>query len=172
MWPFKQRDQTKLENTRPDQEPLRALSVLMPQDVQSLGALPGEAVCGFMSGNNDSVEHFRPNRVFIDLMHSVIRTAGPYDISMVSAAAQQQEGWLYVIDLRTPDGPQGEVPAEDIIGAFEVKDGLIVADSYWANDQHQVFSVNGLVQLPPSLHDALVQAIRDRHSYHTTPHQP
>jgi len=160
MWSFGQRDQPKAEDTQPDAEPLRVLSFLPPEDVQALSELPGEAIFGFMAGEGFSVEHFRPNRVFIDFMHRVIRSVGPQDRSMQADAAQQRQGWLYVIDLRTPDGSQGRVPPEDIVGAFEVKGGQIIADSYWANDQHRVFTENGLVRLPPPLQEALIHAIK------------
>ena len=77
-----------------------------------------------------------------------------------AAAEAQEDGWVYVIDLRTPDGPQGRVPQEDIIGAFEVRDGKVVADSYWRNEDHVPFSENGFMSLPPSLEDAYLAELR------------
>jgi hypothetical protein len=46
-------------------------------------------------------------------MHEVIREAGLKDGGLQAAAAGQTQGWVYVIDLRTPDGPQGRVPGLD-----------------------------------------------------------
>jgi hypothetical protein len=136
---------------------MRVLSFLTPAECGSLG-LPGVAVQGTFTDEECSAGGFRPNPVFIEFMHEVIRRAGPTDADMQDAAAGQQNGWLYVIDLRTPDGPQGQVPLEDIIGAFEVKNGGILPDSYWPNEQHRVLTENGPVQLPPSFRQALVDA--------------
>jgi hypothetical protein len=72
---------------------------------------------------------------------------------------------VYTIDLRTIEGPQGRVPPDDIIGAFEVRLGQIVAGSYWSNENYRAFTSNGLVQLPPSLRKAFLRelpCIRDR----------
>jgi hypothetical protein len=69
-----------------------------------------------------------------------------------------------VIDLRTPEGPQGRVPLEDVVGGFQVEDGRLVEGSYWANEDHRVFTRNGRVRLAPSLEQALVQELMQRQS--------
>jgi hypothetical protein len=106
-----------------------------------------------------SVEAFRQNPAFVDFMHEVIRTTGPNDPELREAAQEQRDGWVYIIDLRTPEGPGGRVPPEDIIGAFEVQDGQIVADSYQASSTHRVYTNDGMVCLPPSLRRALVKRL-------------
>ena len=40
---------------------------------------------------------------------------------------------------------QGEVPVEDIMTTFEVRDGAVVADSYVASGKYMVFTERGLV---------------------------
>lgn len=92
-------------------------------------------------------------------MHHVIQIAGPKDPGLQAAAAEQGDGWVYIIDLRTPEGPQGRVPPEDIIGGFEVRSGQIVIESYWANDGHRVLTENGLVQVPPWARDAFMREL-------------
>jgi hypothetical protein len=139
---------------------MQAHSLLSPEEAASLGGLPAEAVAGTHSGEDTSLDDFRPNQIFIDFMHHVIRSAGPGVPDISAAARKQGEGWLHVIDLRTPDGPQGQVPTEDIIGGFEVRSGEIVMDSYWPNESHQVLAPNGLVTLPASLRRAFVEALR------------
>ena len=161
MWPFRKRKKTEDPVPIPgSDESAQVLSLLSPKEVQELGQLPGPAVCGVIEEEDLSAQRFRPNRAFIDLMHEVIKSVGPEESSMQEAATQQKSGWIYVIDLRTPDGPQGQVPPEDIIGAFEVKEGRIQADSYQANDKHLVYSENGLVRLPSALHEALIARLR------------
>jgi hypothetical protein len=144
------------------------ISFLTPADVTMIGGYPTETIIGLIEDQpgtdliNDtiSVENFRPNPAFINFMHQVIRKYGAEDPGMQEAALHQREGWIYIIDMRTPDGPQGQVPPEDIVGAFEVKDGRLSKESYWANDRHLVFSTNGLVRLPGSLHELLMQELR------------
>lgn len=140
------------------------LSILTPDEVHSLGGLPPDAVAGTLSGDDRTVDGFRPNPRFVALMHEVIRTAASSDPGLSAAARAQGDGWVYVIDLRTPEGPQGNIPPEDIIGAFEVRQGELVPDSYRANDGHRVFTENGLVTLPPSLRAALVERLADGRS--------
>ena len=74
-------------------------------------------------GRLNPLEHFRPNPAFIRLMHHVIKTFGPDDPALQEAASQQQEGWLYIVDLRTPEGPEAEklFPAIDLEGIEPVE---------------------------------------------------
>ena len=160
MWPFTSKQPVEIKQpTGTSDNELRALSFLAPEIVQSLGRLPSEAIYGFMNGEDFSFDAFRPNPIFLNFMHRAIKEFGPRDPSLQAAAARQREGWVYVIDLRTPDGPQGRVPIEDIVGGFEAKDGRLTSDAYWANEKHLVFSENGLVVLPPHLNSALITAL-------------
>ena len=136
----------------------QVLSFVSPEFVQKWG-LPSEAVYGSFVGDL-SAEEFYPNRVFINFMHATIARVGPADPSMMAAAERERDGYVYVIDLRTPNGPQGDVPMEDIVGGFKVAGGLIVPDAYWSNSAHRVFTRNGSVRLPPALRDAMLAALK------------
>jgi hypothetical protein len=136
------------------------LSILSPHEVQALGGLPVEGIAGRFEGEAISVDTFRQNPAFVEFMHRMIETAGPDDRDMQAAAQEQGDGWVYVIDLRTPEGPSGAVPPEDIIGAFEVQGGRIIAGSYRANANHRVYTTNGLVSLPPSIRRAFVEQLQ------------
>ncbi len=135
------------------------------------GGLPTEAIAGTIgmaakdpdtlsavTGKPFSISEFRPNPAFSAFMHHVIRTYGPLDRELQEAAKQQGDGFVYIIDLRTPEGPMGTVPPEDIVGAFSVDDGKLGA--YEPNDQYVVFSKNGLVRLPPSLADVHLRELK------------
>ena len=64
------------------------------------------------------------------------------------------------MDRRIADNPQEEeTSAEDILGAFEIKNGQILANSYQPNDNYLIFGKNGLFQLPDSLNQALINAL-------------
>src|SRR5215469_894046 len=82
------------------------LSFLESRDVFPHG-LPTVAIQGTFTDSKCSVEGFRVNPAFVDFMHEVIRTAGPSDPNLQAAAAEQGNGWVYIIDLRTPEGPLG-----------------------------------------------------------------
>jgi hypothetical protein len=106
--------------------------------------LPPEIVVGVLRGPVESVEAITPavfarNRVFVDFMHSVIARRGPELPGLVAAARRQGDGWVYIIDQRTPT-PQGAVPPEDIVGAFEVKGGQVVPGSYRPSSNHMILS--------------------------------
>jgi hypothetical protein len=154
---FRRREPPKPASAPPPAQ--RVLSLLRPEDISALGGLPAQAICGLFVGEDSSEASFRPNRTFVDFLHQVIASAGPADLSLRSAAKAEQNGCVYIIDLRTPEGPQGRAPPEDIVGAFKVENGVMVEGSYWTNAKHKVFTQDGLVRLPPSLHATLIAAL-------------
>ena len=149
-----------------------ALSFLHPEAAidPSMG-LPHAAVCGFLQQPNERSPgfphgrhgiHFAENSAFVELMHQVIAETGPSLRSMAEAAAMApDDGYLYVIDLRTPDGPQGDVPPVDIIGSFKVKGGVITPASYKPSSCHSVMTEDGIVHLPRDMYLALLAAMRE-----------
>jgi hypothetical protein len=92
-------------------------------------------------------------------MHEVIQRRGCELASLQASARQQGKGWTYILDARTPD-PQGNVPMEDIIGAFEVQSGNLVLESYWPNPDHVLCSGRGLSQLPSELFEFLLEELQ------------
>jgi hypothetical protein len=140
---------------------VRVVSILTPDEARGLGGLPKKAVVGTLAELAGEVEQFRPNPAFVEFMHEVIRSVGPGDAGLRAAAAAQGEGWVYVVDLRTPEGPQGRVPPEDIVGGFAVANGEIVEGSYRANDAHVLLTRNGVVSLPEPLRRALLERLRE-----------
>ena len=155
MWIYKTRDPANSEKAT-------VVSILSPDEVSALGEIPAEAIAGSFEGNAVTQEAFRANRVFIDFLHEVIGKAGLSDPSLIAAARQQRDGWMYLIDLRTPDGPRGSVPPEDIIGAFEVRSGELLPGSYQPGGSHRILSKHGLVKLPPILREAFVSELLRR----------
>lgn len=103
-------------------------------------------------------DNFARNRAFVDFMHSVIEKYGPAVPNLAEAARAQANGWVHIIDGRTPT-PQGAVPAEDVVGAFQVKDGEIVSGSYQANPNHRMLSRHGFFQLEPVLQQRLLDEL-------------
>jgi len=133
---------------------------LVPHDSAFESGIAGEAIVGVCTellekGELVTVSNFRPNKRFLDLLHSVIAKHAPNSKALQAEARRQGTGWVYLIDARTPT-PAGEVPPHDVIGAFEVRDGEIVLESYQANANHRIFSSDGLFRLEPTLHEQLM----------------
>ena len=94
------------------------VSCLTNEQVFSSGLRP-QAIMGLLlrpPGSEQPItpEGFSPNPAFIDFMHGVIARRGPEMQELIASAQRQREGWIYVIDQRTPD-PQGKVGPEDIV---------------------------------------------------------
>jgi hypothetical protein len=134
------------------------------------GGLPGETVVGYWEppwhGNPNSPVGFHENPQFVDLMHKVIGQVGENDPEMRATAESQGTGYLYIIDLRTPDGPQGNVPVRDIVGLFQIRDGDIVRGSYQPTGQHRLLTEDGPFLLPPRLQEAVIEEVIRRATEH------
>ena len=139
---------------------MRILSLLSPADVEELGELPNIGICGKLEGNSDRPEGFIENPAFSDFLHDVLKFKASTLESVRLSAERQQEGYLYIIDLRTPEGIMGNVPPEDIIGALKVSKGLIVEGEYFRNQSHKIYTSNGLLKLPPELLTLLIEEIK------------
>jgi hypothetical protein len=138
------------------------VTLLTLDHVFSRGLAP-EAIVGELSrlltaGESITPEIFARNRVFVEFLHAVIARRGPSLPGLIAEARRQGEGWVYLIDGRTRT-PNGAVPPEDIIGAFEVRGGEIVPGSYWASPRHRILSPDGFFQLAADLHAALVEEL-------------
>lgn len=137
----------------------RAVSIMSPAEAETAGGIPSEGICGHVL-DIDGEPVFQENPAFVRFMHDRIAEFGLIDGNLGAAASRQGDGYLYIVDLRTPEGPMGNVPTEDIIGAFGVERGRIVPGSYRKMDTHRLMTANGLVQLPPALHVFLVKALQ------------
>ena len=89
-------------------------------------------------------------------LHEFVGTQATSNEELQEAAREQGEGFVYMIDQRTPD-TDGDVPQMDIIGAFEIKDGQITADSYAPNPSHKMITEAGLVDIGDDLRDLMLE---------------
>lgn len=143
-------------------QPASVVSFLPKEHVFAKG-LAGPAIIGSLrkrvsDGGEVEADNLVVNPEFVTLLHRVIATHAPTDPSFQRAAREQGEGWIYVIDRRTPT-PGGHVPAEDIIGSFEVREGVATTDSYQPFKSHRLLSERGLFQLDRFLHPKLMEAL-------------
>jgi hypothetical protein len=107
---------------------------------------------------NLSPEAFARGADFVELMHRTIAKYGPTVPGLSEAASGRSEGYVYVVDGRTPN-PQGNVPARDIIGSFRIMDGRIAEAGYTRFPEHRLFTDDGIVQLESVLLQHLLNEI-------------
>ncbi|MET7420765.1 hypothetical protein [Dactylosporangium sp. NPDC005555] len=139
------------------------VSPLEPDEVAEYGLAP-EAVVGLLAvgvGGPAAMQpdHFEENPAFVRFLHEMIAD----DIFVVPGIREQasvvgEHGWVDVLDARTPD-PSGDVPAHDVIGSVEVRDGVLVPMSYRPNDDHRLLTGDGFFQLPEELEMSLLKRL-------------
>jgi hypothetical protein len=141
---------------------------LVPPEVAFSQGLAPEAIVGVLLrplGPEEPItpQVFARNRVFVEFMHSIIARYGPEQPGCQAEAKRLGEGWVYIIDQRTPT-PEGPVPPEDIIGVFEAKGGEIMPGSYRASPKHMILSTSGFFQLEEGLQACLLRELGHRKS--------
>lgn len=127
------------------------------------GGLRAEAIVGELTSPLGSEQPISPdsfvaNSVFRAFLSDVIARNGPDDPGMQAEATRLGQGYIAVIDGRTPT-PEGPVPPEDIIGVFGVSDGKVVPGSYQPSPNHRLLSKHGFFQLSPFLGERLQQQL-------------
>ncbi len=145
---------------------IQDLVSLVQPDIGFEGGLPSEAIVGRLlkpidQGGTVTPENFVRNKAFVDFMHEVIGRCAPELPRMKAEAEQIGAGYVYLIDARRPT-PEGEVSPDDIIGAFEVQAGAVVAGSYQPNPNHVILSPQGFFRLEPALQNRLLAEISSR----------
>lgn len=133
-----------------------------PQDMCRRGLI-SEEIIGQLISPIDldaplSPDNFGRNPVFVDFLHKVIKKHGPSTAGLIAAARKQGEGLVVIIDGRTPT-PDGQVPPEDILGAFEVRSGEIVPDAYHPNLNHRILTKDGFFRLDSMLQESLLHEL-------------
>ncbi len=96
-----------------------------------------------LAGGAPAWDTFRPNQPFLELLGKYLRGELGVDLGdLVSARVEPGENF-FVIDPRTPD-PGGDVPPEDIVGAYETDEGgRPVLSTFRANPGYRVIDRTG-----------------------------
>jgi len=142
----------------------QVLTPLSLAEMNRIGGLPPQAIAGVLGkalslneleaitapdGGKLDYRQFRVNPRFLFFLHEVLGTHGPSLREMSDAAQKKGAGSVAIIDLRTKNGPGGDVPAVDVIGWYRVADGKIIG--YDANRAYVLFSERGPMQLSQPL---------------------
>src|SRR5262245_47668315 len=108
-------------------EGVRDYLTLLPPEIFSKHGLIAESIVGMLTqrgadGKPDiRPEGFARNGEFVDYMHALIGREGAKHPGMQAQAKQVKNGWVHIVDQRLPH--DAKVEREDIIGAFQAKDG-------------------------------------------------
>lgn len=152
----------------PGAREVRRCVTLLPTEIVFRQGVSPEAIVGVIQRRLGPEERitpdvFAPSRDFPAFLHSFIARRAPEQPEFQAAARRQGNGWLYVVDQRTPT-PDGQVPTEDIVGAFELHDGTVEPGSYQPNLNHTLLSWHGWFQLGPTLNQLLLQDLIERNA--------
>lgn len=139
---------------------------LLPYDIGFDSGLPSEAILGeFIHGpESRTPEAFLQNPQFLNFLSYAIGKHASSCPGLIAESQRLQNGFVYILDKRTPT-PDDGVPPEDIIGAAEVQNGKIL--QFLGSPNNCVLTGFGFMQLDPWLKERLVEeliavATRDR----------
>jgi hypothetical protein len=117
--------------------------------------LSAKSILGFVADPDKPVsfENVKINPAFIDHFHKTIIFFAQFNDGIIHLVEQQQNGFVYIRDQRNKD--EKEPRQEDIIGSFEVKNGVLIHDSYVPNPTYQFISDKGGFELQEELEGLL-----------------
>ena len=135
---------------------------LASPDMAFSGGLIPEAILGVLkqplaASGTLTPDNFITNSVFRKFLAGVIAKHGPDSADLQAEAKRIGKGYIVVVDLRTQT-PQG-APPEDIMGAFTVEDGKVVAGSYRASPNHKLLTAGGFFRLDSFLQECLTREL-------------
>jgi hypothetical protein len=145
---------------------MRDYVTLTPPDAAFSRGLIPEAILGMLerplsAGGELAPDNFVANTVFKKFLAEVIAKHGPDDPDLVAEATRIGTGYVTIVDLRTPT-PQGEVPPEDIIGIFNVRNGKTGPEQYVPSPNHRLLTKDGFLRLDRILTQRLYEELAAR----------
>ena len=153
------RSRIPMSTMPPDQLPgqqMLAVVTWIPEECALRIGLPRGSICGVLrdSAKPIEAENFVTNRDFVDILHYL--NANHLDPDLVAYASQSAERSIAIIDQRSPD-VNAAVPAEDILGVYEVENRKIV--KYQPNPNYRLVTIRGVFKLTPWLRKCLDSAV-------------
>ena len=139
-----------------DGNPFVSVVTWIPDDQILQIGLPRGSICGVLKNNATDIcpETFVQNRDFIEILHYL--NANHLDPGLVEFSQQTVEPSVAIIDQRSPD-VNAAVPAEDIIGLYEIEERRVAR--YQANPNYRLVTARGIFRLTPWLRNCLQSAV-------------
>lgn len=124
---------------------------LRTEIVSQIG-LPKDSICGFLTEPSQTVapKQFVEYPNFVDAILGICRDH--VDPQLVVVASRIHEGNVVLIDQRSPD-VDADIPTEDIIGSYRIKNGSVCEFS--PNPNYRLVTARGCFQLTPWLRSCL-----------------
>jgi hypothetical protein len=97
------------------------------------------------------------NADFLVLLHGLVRDIMVNDPDVIQEAAAQQNGFVFIVDKRAPEGE--EIRKEDIIGIFLVSERKTNTANYRPNPDYELVSKRSVGILPASVETALLEKL-------------
>ena len=103
-------------------------------------------------------EDFIPGPRFTTFLQNMVAQHAPDVPEYQAQAAAQRDGWLYIVDGRSH--ARAPIAAEeDVLGAFNVRAGTIVRDSYRRNPHYALLTADGFLALHETLKAKLLAGL-------------
>lgn len=99
------------------------------------------------------------NADFLVVLHQVVRGLMVNDEDVLKQAASQQNGFVFIVDRRSPEGE--EVEKEDVIGIFLVNEFKTDISKYRPNPDYKLISIRGVGQFPDEVEIELMTVLME-----------
>lgn len=99
------------------------------------------------------------NADFLVVLHQVVRGLQVNDEDVLKQAASQQNGFVFIVDRRSPEGE--EVEKEDVIGIFLVNEYKTDISKYRPNPDYKLISKRGVGQFPDEVEIELMTVLME-----------
>jgi hypothetical protein len=98
------------------------------------------------------------NKDFLVHVHSLVRDIMVNDQQVITRAAEQPNGFVFIVDRRSPataEGAADDIDKQDIIGIFRCNDRRTDVSRYRPNPDYLLISEKGIGQFPEAVEAAL-----------------
>lgn len=149
------------KHTEADSSQRIYLSLFNEAEVKMYG-LPPKAIFGVVRDMNRPItfDNVIINDKFLWIFHKVIKERFAYRPDVQAEGDKQKNGQVYIIDNRCKT--RQNVPIQDIIGWFPVREQIILTEDYKPNPNYQVFTADGIFSLPDFVCTALMTELKKK----------
>lgn len=137
------------------------LSLLNSDEIKTYTLSP-KAIFGVVRDINKPITYDNViiNEKFLWVFHKVIKDRFGNRPDVQAEGDKQKNGQVYIIDNRCKN--RQNIPVQDIIGWFPVRDQIILTEDYRPNPQYQIFTADGIFSLPVHICTDLIKELQKK----------
>lgn len=137
------------------------LSLLNSEEIKAYSLSP-KAIFGIVKDINKPITYDNViiNEKFLWVFHKVIKDRFGNRPDVQAEGDKQKNGQVYIIDNRCKN--RQNIPTQDIIGWFPVRDQIILTEDYRPNPQYQIFTADGIFSLPEHICADLMKELKKK----------